>query len=179
MSSDLLKNACIQQQSTTLEAIHVCRRKFHREVLIALLKMRRNYSMKELCTITDYGINKLRKLLKKYIPLLGRMGRLLCSFRLEPEFIKSNQVKEFKDSPLASVAVIGDGKDIQSYEVRAHSAIRRAMHSNKEHCTCHRALSFSTSNGLYALSALYFSLGQRSKSSLGYLLPGLTFYHLI
>jgi len=53
--------------------------KFLGEALIALLKMRRNYSMKEFCTITDYGINKIRKVLGNTLLYWGEWAEYCVS----------------------------------------------------------------------------------------------------
>mmetsp|Transcript_13494 Transcript_13494/g.17500 ORF Transcript_13494/g.17500 Transcript_13494/m.17500 type:complete len:358 (-) Transcript_13494:1366-2439(-) len=123
------------------------------EVLIALLKMRKNYTIQELVTITGYSKKGLSSLLNRYIPLLGDVGRLLSSFRLEKKLITSNQVIGFKKSALSNFAVIGDGKDIMSYAIRCHSSLRPAQLSNKEKRACNRGLSFSLSNGLYCITS--------------------------
>jgi len=133
-------------------------------VVICLLKMRNNFTNSFLELVTGWGKHKLSRVLNKWIPLIGENARLLCNLQLDKNWFETNQSKEFQNSPLKSVGLIGDGKDMRTYEFRELSGLRRGQYSNKYKSSCIRGLSFTSTKGLYVnVSELYLARASESK----------------
>jgi len=96
------------------------------DCVVCLLKMHKGFTNEDLMVITSWGKKRINKRFSKYIPLLGKAGKALCNFELSESLIECLRPSVFDETGLGDLAIIDDGKDIHSYEFRAHSALKKS-----------------------------------------------------
>jgi hypothetical protein len=73
----------------------------------------------------------IQRVIAKWMPRLGVVGRILTSFKVDADVAKFLMPEKFKSSDYASTYAIGDARDVQTHRVRIDSTAGRMQFSDK------------------------------------------------
>ena len=101
--------------------------------LITLMRFHRRVTLGHLAAIWGRNESNISRYIYTWAPRWGTIGRHLSILDVTEELLKSCVPREFNDLKMGKVCVLVDGKVIMTEVCRSHSAIKRAMWSDKTH----------------------------------------------
>ena len=116
--------------------------------LVTKMRMHRSFTRKCLAMMWGVSTTSIARYVKEWAPMWGEVGEMLSILEVSEDYLEQSLPRNFRGSGLERVMGLADGKDYMCETDRAHTAVSRAMRSNKVHASALRCITWSTPSGL-------------------------------
>ena len=116
--------------------------------LVTKMRIHRSFTYESLAVMWEKTKSAISKHIRKWAPQWGEVGEMMSILHVSPEYLRHSLPRNFRGSGLEKVMGLADGKDYLCETDRSHSAVSRAMQSNKMHASAFRCITWSTPSGL-------------------------------